>query len=253
MNNKDLIKQYVNTGLRIDDYQINRLSPNDLKSYLRVRLIAGKLNSTEFNKLDDSDKEKYIKGIDKFDLESEIDNIAYKNPNDIFLNSVIKYRNSTDIKNNLTSLIVYANSKPQIINTIVDKVGSVFSGNRDITNLFYHLTDEQQLGLGIKLMDKNLEYIEGGFTSDNSPMLEIIGNLNNQPLFFKYIIDTNVKRNGGEKIKLDGDTYFGLLQNTDDKYLGLLIRYMEKFVDLTPNQEKYNSELKDELKKAYGS
>ena len=246
MNNKDLIKQYVNTGLRIDDYQINRLSPNDLKSYLRVRLIAGKLNSTEFNKLDDAEKEKYIKGIDKFDLEREIDNIAYKNPYDKFLNLVIKYRSSSEIKENFTSLMVYANSKTQIINSVIDEIGTIFSSKKDINNLFYFLnTDEQKLAAGIRLMNKNLEYIqEGGFTADNSPMVEILDKLENQTLFIKYIIDTNVKRNGGEKIELDEETFLSIIMNVDEKHLGLIIRYLEKYVNLTPKQKSNISYVK---------
>ena len=38
MNNLDLIKQYVNTGVPIGDYQLNKLPKNILNSYLRKRL-----------------------------------------------------------------------------------------------------------------------------------------------------------------------------------------------------------------------
>jgi hypothetical protein len=40
MTNKDIIKQYVDTGICIPEYQMNKLSPNLLKSYLRKRIIA---------------------------------------------------------------------------------------------------------------------------------------------------------------------------------------------------------------------
>ena len=40
MNNLDLIKQYVNTGQAIGDYQVGKLPSNVLKSYLRKRLQA---------------------------------------------------------------------------------------------------------------------------------------------------------------------------------------------------------------------
>jgi hypothetical protein len=39
MDNKDLIRQYVNIGIRLLEYQLNRLSVNDLRTYLRVRII----------------------------------------------------------------------------------------------------------------------------------------------------------------------------------------------------------------------
>ena len=40
MTNKDLISQYVDTGLQLPEYQINKLSNNDKKTYLRKRWIA---------------------------------------------------------------------------------------------------------------------------------------------------------------------------------------------------------------------
>jgi len=40
MTNKDLIHQYITTGLALPDYQFNKLNPNQLKSYFRQRLIA---------------------------------------------------------------------------------------------------------------------------------------------------------------------------------------------------------------------
>lgn len=46
MTNKDLISQYVDTGLKLPDYQISKLSSNDNKTYLRKRLIIA-LNGNE--------------------------------------------------------------------------------------------------------------------------------------------------------------------------------------------------------------
>lgn len=40
MNNKDLITQYVDTGLPISEYQIAKLSSNDKGTYIRKRIIA---------------------------------------------------------------------------------------------------------------------------------------------------------------------------------------------------------------------
>ena len=40
MTNKDLISQYVDTGLQLPEYQISKLSSNDKKTYLRKRWIA---------------------------------------------------------------------------------------------------------------------------------------------------------------------------------------------------------------------
>lgn len=40
MNNSDIIKQYVDTGIRLPQTQINRISPNLMNTYLRKRIIA---------------------------------------------------------------------------------------------------------------------------------------------------------------------------------------------------------------------
>jgi hypothetical protein len=40
MTNKDLIKQYVDTGIQIPEYQFNQLNDNFKKTYLRKRIIA---------------------------------------------------------------------------------------------------------------------------------------------------------------------------------------------------------------------
>jgi len=42
MNNRDLIRQYVDTGVGIPEYQFNQLSGADKRTYLRKRIIASK-------------------------------------------------------------------------------------------------------------------------------------------------------------------------------------------------------------------
>ena len=40
MNKQQLLKQYVDTGIRLPEYQIKNLPSDLLKTYLRKRLIA---------------------------------------------------------------------------------------------------------------------------------------------------------------------------------------------------------------------
>jgi hypothetical protein len=42
MTNKDLIAQYVDSGLKLPEYQINKLTKNDKKTYIRKRIILVK-------------------------------------------------------------------------------------------------------------------------------------------------------------------------------------------------------------------
>jgi hypothetical protein len=66
MNNRDLIKQYVDTGLKLPKYQVMMLSGADKKTYLRKRLIATNQSSDEFelfpyeiDLMDSVDRDKY--------------------------------------------------------------------------------------------------------------------------------------------------------------------------------------------------
>lgn len=49
MDNKDLVKQYIDTGLQLPEYQLDFLSDNDKKSYIRKRLIAIANNNFSLN------------------------------------------------------------------------------------------------------------------------------------------------------------------------------------------------------------
>jgi hypothetical protein len=40
MTNKDIIKQYVDTGCQITEYQLNKLPVNLVKTYLRKRMLG---------------------------------------------------------------------------------------------------------------------------------------------------------------------------------------------------------------------
>ena len=68
MDNKDLISQYVDTGLGIPEYQFMQLSNNDKKTYLRKRLIAAKqyynIDKYEIDIMDDTQKFEVINLIE---------------------------------------------------------------------------------------------------------------------------------------------------------------------------------------------
>lgn len=109
MNSEALLRQYVDTGLAIDEYQFNKLTPNLKKTYIRKRNIAlesgvydelGRNSAFEYYELDYiSDKAKIeilkvfggVLGIIKnptddmvlASIENDCDNIMYiKNPSE---------------------------------------------------------------------------------------------------------------------------------------------------------------------------
>lgn len=77
MTNKDLISQYVDTGIGIPEYQFNKLSNNDKKTYLRKMQISIK---------NDTSNIKYYYGelpedIQLIEIQFDVFNIRYlKNP-----------------------------------------------------------------------------------------------------------------------------------------------------------------------------
>ena len=64
MTSKDLIQQYVDTGIKISEYQFNQLNNNLRITYLRKRLMVGKLVDYEILMLPDDIRTKYINNLD---------------------------------------------------------------------------------------------------------------------------------------------------------------------------------------------
>ena len=66
MNNRDLISQYVDTGLQIPEYQVNLLTDNLLQTYLRKRMIVisrsqwGELGVYEYRLMSEDNQKTYI-------------------------------------------------------------------------------------------------------------------------------------------------------------------------------------------------
>lgn len=66
MDNKDLIRQYVDTGLQLTEHQVNLLSGNLLQTYLRKRMISittsqwGELKVYEYRIMSEDNQKTYI-------------------------------------------------------------------------------------------------------------------------------------------------------------------------------------------------
>jgi hypothetical protein len=91
MNYKDLIKQYVDSGLKIPEFQFNQLSSADKRTYLRKRLIvqdSGDVNLDvyEFQAMDDEEQKSYIR---KHNLNGILFSKASDEIRDFYLDHVI--------------------------------------------------------------------------------------------------------------------------------------------------------------------
>jgi hypothetical protein len=91
MNNKDLIKQYVNTGIQISEYQFMQLNDNFKKTYLRKRIMTSDnspLVDYEFLSLPDDVRTEYVNKLDSDEIEKIL---RYSNDPDKVINILLEY------------------------------------------------------------------------------------------------------------------------------------------------------------------
>lgn len=123
MTNKDLIKQYVDTGLAIPKYQISKL-PNWAKStYVRKRLIATKnkgLSLYEFKLLNDVYKDKYLRGLKSDNLVSLLNNSKIQSEQDSLIDFILTNESFGDY-NIFSILLQYYSDLDKLIGVILKK------------------------------------------------------------------------------------------------------------------------------------
>jgi len=206
MNNKDLIAQYVDTGLRIPEYQYTKLPNWGKKTYIRKRLIATKMGSIsddsgrnldryELMLLDKDVLPKYLKnridyGVNlqsfEFDLltgdklkHDYIYNLgeygigkmveSYSNTEQI-IELILKIRGTKEHGNNIFSDIMrYSSDKDQTANKIIDVKGDKLN-KHDIVGLIYYGINKSQIAERIAKLGKgiNLLHSLGGLDSEDA-------------------------------------------------------------------------------------
>ena len=95
MTNKDIIKQYVDIGRKIPEYQFDKLSIGLLKTYLRKRMIAAKLSGENENmEIDDTfiDSYEYLK-LSKEEKDSMIPYLYFDDYQKLDKNNLIEVVN----------------------------------------------------------------------------------------------------------------------------------------------------------------
>lgn len=91
MTNKDLLRQYLNTGVQITKHQMEKLSPNVLRTYLRKRVIVGDLSVDEFELLPEELHPKFYENYNQFLMNYTLDYVIRKYGDDAIYN-FIKYK-----------------------------------------------------------------------------------------------------------------------------------------------------------------
>lgn len=138
MTSKDLIKQYVDSGLLIPEYQFNQLNDKLKKTYLRKRMMASKtlpLVDYEIISLPDDVRTNYINDLSKDGIY-----ILIKDSNEpekimnLLGNKGIEVINNLDSKG-IDILLMYSKEPKKIINILGNK-GIEFINNLDSDGIY---------------------------------------------------------------------------------------------------------------------
>ena len=244
MDNKDLIKQYVNLGLRLPEHQVNQLTGSDLKSYLRMRIIAigqgsydNELLGYEYKKMDDDQRYSYINNLNHTSIEDAMMTLNYRAGSDDFVGRLIRIRPTSDITGNMLYILRNTHSPISIVYDILRLHGPIFNSNYDM-RLILDLFDSEPARL--KFCMEYLKLLSGklgkNMTTVNSPITSMLNQLSSETCktLSKYFITLNSSKPNGDKI--DGETFFLLLNNTSDSTFDEVSKFMKQHLVLSPNQ-----------------
>jgi hypothetical protein len=249
MDNKTLISQYSNLGIRLPEYQMNQLSNNDFKSYLRVRLIAiqsGPYDNTtellayEYKKMNDEEKDRLVKSLNSSSIEDSMMTLNWRANSDDFVNRLIRLMPSYDITDYIIFILRNTHSVISTIYEILSYHGPIFNGNRDISIVLrYFESNENKLKFCMKYLKLLSDKINKNLTVINSPISGMLNNLDSITCktLSKYFITLNLTKPNGNKI--DGDTFFVLLNNTSDSTFVEVSDFMKRYLLLTQNQLEF--------------
>jgi hypothetical protein len=123
MTARELITQYVDTGIRLPEYQVNKLNNQDKKTYIRKRLLAVKnseyhadiLAEYEFNLLTKELEEKYMSNLVLLGLRHFIEKAKDK---DAVINKILTLNNNLG-DFDIAFLFKTATDKEYVINRIL--------------------------------------------------------------------------------------------------------------------------------------
>lgn len=250
MNNKDLIKQYVDTGLILPAYQINKLSNKDKTTYFRKRVISAEngyssfelyelvLSTDEFrpiileNVLDLLAINLYdFKGLTSDDS-SKLINILFNNKNflekfytDAYFNEIIiGGLHKLDIKNEIFNYII-SNNKLKDAIKLNESIIDYYFGSLNIDELSKIIET-----LGWDFIESNGLYPHIHFATNHFDAIYIQKTGNTEVGEENKFLDLNLLI---KMLKLYGDKLnhnvisFGLYEY-DDEFLKYLEKYMSE-------------------------
>ncbi len=274
MTNKDVLKQYCNTGVRIPEYQFNRLNKSLMNTYLRKRIMnTFDLEEYEYIYLNDTQKYEYLE--DKLKQDKFLNYIEFINapnsfkPNyiDMLVNGIVDIVDDFQDKesafkyNDITIEILKL--MPYNININVDDIIVMFLKNKEfqekigidtIRKLIERCTDINKL---IPLLGENLnkylfkldsQNIKDLLTYSKNPenILKIIDikKLTDDDLGYDLIYMFFHAKNPKLILKIFGEKLESLIKNLSDDKIRYGIWNGSNKKDIREIFNKYNIEYK---------
>ena len=248
MNNKDLISQYVNIGIRLPEHQMNQLSNNDLKSYFRIRTIAigsgpydniTELLGYEYKKMNDEERDNLIKSLRHSSIEDTMLTLNWRAGSDDFVRRLIRLRSSEDITDNLIFILRNTHSTISIIYELINVRGPIFNNNYNMNVFLSYFDGDNKLKFCMEYLKLLSNKTKKNMTSINSPITAMLGRLDSIfcKTLSKYFITLNLTKPNGKKI--DGETFYAMLNNTSDSTFDEVANYMKQNLELSPNQLEF--------------
>ena len=247
MNNKDLINQYVNIGHRLNEYQVNKLGPNNLKSYLRTRILSirnspysDELLSYEFARMDNNQKDDYINSIKSGNIDDAVMTLNGRAKNDNFVTRLIDLRPAKDITANLQYILNNSHSPISVVSHALKTHGPILNYSYNM-GLVLNKFDSNDAKLQfcknyLKLLSENLDE---KMTTVNSPIIGMVSNLSSIycSSIAKYFIMLNLTKPDGNKV--DDKTFWALVNNTSDDTFIDVTNFMKRHLELEPIQSDF--------------
>lgn len=246
MDNKTLISQYVNIGMRIPEYQMNQLSTNDLKSYLRMRIISlghvGYHNTTEllsyeYKRMDDNQKDLFVKTLKESSLEDALETLGWRANSNDFAIRLIRLWSSDKISDYIRFILRTSHSPITIIYEVLNVHGPILDNIGFVLDYFESPEAKKNFCIQyLKLLSDKTDKVMNSF---NSPIIGMLYNLDSvmSKSVIKYFIMLNLTKHNGNLI-LDDD-FFTLLNNTSDDTFKEISDFMKRYLLLRPNQLDY--------------
>lgn len=224
MNNKDLIKQYVDTGLKIPQSQVNQLSTSELNTYLRKRLIAQEQTNSidnsitfyEYEKFNPEQKLKLVSITTEDNIRAILLNFDYNDSENSFINLLIQHKDNDFIKKNLYLLFRYSVNEYTTIRLVIDTLGKDIDQNvvKDINRtLSDGYSDSDRIDI-LKSILKQYEELD----LYNVPLDELLtASHPDENNFIKYVIKSVEEKETYSKPHIDFYTLKTLFSFAQDR------------------------------------